>query len=40
VQVKRPENIKWNQWLTGVRAEIVSAHWASADGRAETDEEL
>jgi hypothetical protein len=31
VQVKSPENIKWNQWLTGVRAEIVSAHWASAD---------
>jgi hypothetical protein len=31
VQVKRPENIKWNQWLTGSSAEIVSAHWASAD---------
>jgi hypothetical protein len=31
VQAKRPENIKWNQWLTGVRAEIVSAQWASAD---------
>jgi hypothetical protein len=40
VQVKLPEKIKWNQWLTGVRAEIISAHWASADSRAEADEDL
>jgi hypothetical protein len=37
VQVKCPENIEWNQWFTRDRAEIVSARWASADGRAETD---
>jgi hypothetical protein len=40
VQIKRPENIKWNQGLTGASAEFISAHWASADIRAETDEEL
>jgi len=40
VQVKRPEHIKWNQWLPTVSAEVVSAPWASADCRAETDEEL
>jgi hypothetical protein len=39
VQVKRPEKFKWNQGLTGACAEIVSAHWASADIRAETEEE-
>jgi hypothetical protein len=39
VQAKRPEKFKWNQGLTGTGAEIVWAHWASADIRAETDSE-
>jgi hypothetical protein len=34
------ENIQWNQWIAGVRAEMISALWASADVRAEADEEL
>jgi hypothetical protein len=40
MQVKRLDKIKWNQRFTHVDAEIVSAPWASADGRAETMKEL
>jgi len=31
MQIRNHETLKWSQELTGVGAETVSAHWASAD---------
>jgi hypothetical protein len=40
VQFKRPENIKWNQWITVLRAEIGFGTLGICRRRAEMDEEL
>jgi hypothetical protein len=31
MQLSYQETLEWNQGLTGIGAETISAHWASAD---------